>query len=56
MGSQAADLEVEVGVKAVLDILPRDNAALNGKHLNIHVPGWEKAEGPNQYDGGVIPW
>lgn len=30
--------------------------AQNGKFFNIHVPGWERAEGLNQYDGEEVPW
>jgi len=51
-----ADLEVSVGAKAVFDILERDGSEINGKFLNIHVPGWEHAEGLHQYDGAEIPW
>ncbi|KIX03016.1 uncharacterized protein Z518_06566 [Rhinocladiella mackenziei CBS 650.93] len=56
MGSEHADLEVEVGAKAVLDILLKSSPETNGKFLNIHVPGWEHKEGPNQYDGAIVPW
>jgi len=28
----------------------------SGKFLNIHEKGWEKADGPNQYDGLNPPW
>jgi len=56
MGGEYAQLDVSVGAKAVLDILARDVNELNGKFLNIHVPGWEHAEGLHQYDGGEVPW
>lgn len=57
MGSQNADLDVDVGAKATLDILARDVKDLNGKFCNVLVPGWEKVEeGPNQYDGEEVPW
>lgn len=56
MGGQQADLEVAVGAKSVLDILPKDNKELNGKFLNIRVPGWEEVGGPNQYDGAEVRW
>ena len=56
MGSQNADLEVDVGGKAVIDVLLKSNSESNGKFLNIHVPGWESADGPNQYDGAAVPW
>lgn len=51
-----ADLDVAVGANACLDILARDNEALNGKFLNIRVPGWEDVGGPNQYDGKEVRW
>lgn len=56
MGSQNADLDVEVGVKAVKDVILSAGREDNGMFLNIRVPGWEDAEGPNQYDGLVQPW
>ena len=56
MGSSYADLEVETGVQAVLKIILEANPEMNGKFLNIYVPGWEKASGPNQYDGQELPW
>ena len=56
MGSQNADLDVDVGAKAVLDILLNSTPELNGAFQNIRVPGWENVEGPNQYDGRAVPW
>jgi hypothetical protein len=56
MGSSHADLEVNVGVEATLKVILDASPKVNGKFLNIHVPGWEKAEGPNQYDGLEVPW
>lgn len=56
MGSQDADLDVATGVRALKDLILSATADANGKFYNIHVPGWEHAEGPNQYDGAVIPW
>ncbi|KAH8589809.1 hypothetical protein B0O99DRAFT_664421 [Bisporella sp. PMI_857] len=55
-GGPYADLDAETGAKAVLDLLSRDRADLNGKFLNIHVPGWEKTTGLHQYDGAELPW
>ncbi|KPI37268.1 C-factor [Cyphellophora attinorum] len=52
-----ADLEVSVGVKAVLDIVFGAGPEQNGKFLNIRVAGWEEnTKGPNKYDGKEIPW
>ena len=56
MGSEKADLDVDVGAKAVLDVMTNSSAESNGKFLNIRVPGWENAERPNQYDGKGVPW
>lgn len=56
MGSSYADLEVETGVEASLKIILEANPKMNGKLMNIHVPDWENAEGPNQYDGRELPW
>ncbi len=56
MGSQAADLEVEVGVSAVIKLVLKSNSESNGKFLNIHIPGWEHNDGLNRYDGAEVPW
>jgi hypothetical protein len=56
MGSEHADLPVEVGVKEVIRIMTSSGPESTGKFLNIHVPGWENAAGPNQYDGKEPPW
>lgn len=56
MGSQYADLDVDRGVQAVLEVMLNADKSKNGKFLNIHVPGWEHAEGSNQYDGSEVPW
>ncbi|KAI1135169.1 NAD(P)-binding protein [Hypoxylon sp. FL0543] len=55
-GGPYADLDADTAAKAVLDLLKRDRADLNGKFLNIHVPGWEKTTGLHNYDGAEIPW
>lgn len=55
-GGPYADLDAETGAKAVLDLLSRDKEALNGKFLNIHVPGWEETKGQHKYDGLEIEW
>lgn len=56
MGSDKADLDVAIGVKAVSDLVKKADTSYNGKFYNIHVPGWEHNEGINQYDGLEIPW
>ncbi|BDD63493.1 hypothetical protein MAP00_008376 [Monascus purpureus] len=56
LGGDAADLTVDQSSKAVLDIISHATTAENGKFFNILVPGWEKAEGLNQYDGQQPPW
>ncbi|KAJ5893317.1 Short-chain dehydrogenase/reductase SDR [Penicillium taxi] len=56
LGSSYADLPVETGAEKVMDIVQKANTEQNGKYLTIHVPGWEYAEGINQYPGGEVPW
>ncbi len=56
MGSQHADLEVDEGARAVIDVLLKSTAESNGTLVNIRVPGWEHTEGPNQYYGAIVPW
>ena len=56
MGTANADLPVSVGAKAVLDRVLGATQEDNGRFANIHVPGWEEASGPNQYDGKSPPW
>ncbi|KAL4733267.1 hypothetical protein BDV11DRAFT_200414 [Aspergillus similis] len=56
MGGQYADLPVETGAEQVLKYVKNGGNELNGRFLNIHVPGWENAPGPNQYPGGDAPW
>lgn len=56
MGGENADLDVETRVNAMLNILDRITLKDSGKFFNIHVPGWEHAEGLNQYDGKELPW
>jgi NAD(P)-dependent dehydrogenase (short-subunit alcohol dehydrogenase family) len=56
MGGQCADLPVETGAEQVLKCVNNVGKELNGRFLNIHVPGWENAPGPNQYPGGDAPW
>jgi hypothetical protein len=56
MGTETADLPVEVGAKAALNKIFRVTKADNGTFLTIHVPGWEENPGVNQYDGKNLPW
>ncbi|EXJ67534.1 uncharacterized protein A1O5_09547 [Cladophialophora psammophila CBS 110553] len=56
MGGDRADLPVEVGAKATLDILFENTKEDNGKCKAIHVPGWEDVEGPNVYNGREVAW
>ncbi|KIW97465.1 uncharacterized protein Z519_01049 [Cladophialophora bantiana CBS 173.52] len=56
MGGDRADLPVEVGAKATLDILLKSTKEDNWKCKTIHVPGWENVEGPNVYDGREVAW
>ncbi|KAH8694291.1 hypothetical protein BGW36DRAFT_454900 [Talaromyces proteolyticus] len=56
LGGEAADLPVEVGARATLNIVHNKTEKDNGKFFNIHVEGWEQKEGPNQYNGAELPW
>ena len=51
-----ADLSVAEGAKAVLEAVHRYGKEENGRFYNVRVPGWEKNEGLNQYDGLCPPW
>ncbi|KAL4784108.1 hypothetical protein BJX76DRAFT_328061 [Aspergillus varians] len=56
LGGDNADLPVETGAKEVIRYLRQEGQALNGRFLNIHVPGWENVPGPNHYDGKDPAW
>lgn len=56
MGSQRADLPVDVGTKAVLEIVDKAKPEHNGKFIDVEVPGWAAPGKLNQYAGGEIPW
>lgn len=56
MGSDAADLPVEVGVKAVLEIVDHATKEKNGKFFDIYVPGWSNEGEYQTYRGEEVPW
>ncbi|KAF3482005.1 short chain oxidoreductase [Arthroderma uncinatum] len=56
LGGAQADLTPSQSATAVLDIVSNISKTDNGKFFNILVSGWEKAAGPNQYDGAQVPW
>lgn len=56
LGGGQADLTVEEGAKAVLEIMHGKGREDNGKFLNVRVKGWENNPGLNQYGGGITPW
>lgn len=58
MGTQNADLTVEVGAEKVLDVVHKTEPSMNGKFFNIHVPGWEEPAGlmNHFYDGKELGW
>jgi hypothetical protein len=56
LGGPTADLTVEESSKAISNVVHRVGKEDNGKFFNIHVPGWEHAEGLNQYAGENPPW
>lgn len=56
LGGAQADLTIEQGSNAVKNVVLRVSKEDTGKFFNIHVPGWEHAEGLNQYAGENPPW
>ncbi|EXJ95963.1 hypothetical protein A1O1_01088 [Capronia coronata CBS 617.96] len=56
LGGKDAHLPVEVGSKAVLDILDMATKEQNGKFLDIHLPDFPSEGGVKLYQGGEIPW
>lgn len=50
MGIQNADLPVETGVGAVLDVLAKTGREGNRRFFNVLVRGWENSPGMNHYD------
>ena len=56
LGTARGDLPVDVGAKAVLDVIGKADKSFNGVYQNIKVPGWENASGRNQYDGKSPSW
>ena len=56
MGGRVADLPVEMGAKALLDIVDNVTNADNGKFLDIHIQGWSTEGKVNHYLGGEIPF
>ncbi|PYH70970.1 SDR family oxidoreductase [Aspergillus vadensis CBS 113365] len=56
LGGERADITADQSVQGLLDIIVPATQEDNGKFFNIRVPGWEQAEGLNQYDGAVVPW
>jgi hypothetical protein len=56
LGTARGDLPVNVGAKAVVDVVLKVDRSFNGVYQNIKVPGWEHATGRNQYDGKSPPW
>ncbi|KAF4544511.1 Short-chain dehydrogenase/reductase SDR [Lasiodiplodia theobromae] len=56
LGSSQADLSVEEGAQATLNILMNATPKISRKFFNIHAPGWENKTGFSKYDGSEIPW
>ncbi|PLB46550.1 putative short chain oxidoreductase [Aspergillus steynii IBT 23096] len=55
-GGDFADLPVSTGAEATMHIIDSATREMNGKFLNIKVPGWEENPGVNRYDGKEVPW
>jgi hypothetical protein len=56
LGTARGDLPVDVGAKAVVDVIFKAGQSFSGVYQNIEVPGWENATGRNQYGGKNPPW
>lgn len=56
LGGDQADLTTDQSATGVLEVISKVTNAETGKFFNVRVPGWEKAEGLNQYDGAEAPW
>ena len=56
MGGEGAHLTVNASANAILDIVFRSGKTDNGKFFNVFVPGWEKNEEVNRYDGAELSW
>jgi hypothetical protein len=55
-GGDRAQIDVETSVNALFDIIDTVTTKDNGKFLDVRVPGWEEAPGPNHYLGGEAAW
>lgn len=50
-------MTIEQSANAILNVVFNSTPqANNGKFMNIHVPGWERSEGINEYNSGEILW
>jgi hypothetical protein len=56
MGTEKAHLPVDVGSKAVIELVNRVTKDDNGKFLDIDVPWWKGNGPPDDYTGATIPW
>ncbi|KAF4943666.1 hypothetical protein FSARC_14860 [Fusarium sarcochroum] len=56
LGGSTADLDLETGVNASLDVIFNVKRKDNGKALNVKVPGFENSPMPDHYEGGQFPW
>ena len=56
LGTDQADLPVEVGASGVLEIADRLSKEDSGKFFDIYVPDWDKTSQFNRYEGGTLPW
>ena len=54
LGTDHADLDVDVGVAEVKRIILESGEEQNGKFLNVNVPGVEKPW--DKYEGEEIDW
>jgi hypothetical protein len=56
LGTARGDLPMDVGAKAIVDVILKADQSFNGAYQNVEVPGWENTTGRIQYDLKNPPW
>lgn len=47
---------MDVGAKAIVDVILKADQSFNGVYQTVEVPGWENTTGWIQYDLKNPPW
>ncbi len=56
MGTENADLELDVASEALLDRILQVSREDNGKFFDTYIQGWKSAMQLNSYDGKLVPY